>query len=114
MKDSFDEDSGGNMYVDLLAIHTPGHTTDHVSFLLRHKGFKDVKAENVFISGDIILDCESTYVQNMTQYMNTLKILRETKEYAFDSVCVSHSDKLDLEDTSHVIMPGKKKLDEYY
>ena len=56
-----------------------------MSFLL--KGQKD----KYLFSGDIILGTPSTVVENLLVYMNTLKKLRDTPEYKFDYVLVTHS-----------------------
>ena len=97
----------------MKSIYTPGHITDHMSFLLKHKGMDDMPAESVLFSGDIILGSPSTMVENLSDYMKTLNMLKSTPEYHFDHICVPHSTHLDHEDTSLVMMDGQKKLNEY-
>ena len=89
----------------LEAIHTPGHISDHISFLLKSG------QEDILFCGDIILDSPSTVVDDLPIYMKTLYDLRKVK---FDWLCTTHS--LDLSEESgkdHIILPGHKKLEEY-
>lgn len=55
----------------MACIFTPGHITDHVSYLLKHP------QETILVSGDIILGGPSTVVQDLKVYMNTLYSLRD-------------------------------------
>jgi glyoxylase-like metal-dependent hydrolase (beta-lactamase superfamily II) len=93
----------------LEAIYTPGHISDHMSFLLTHSE----AAETILFSGDIILGSPSTAVENLSDYMETLRKLKDTPAYHFDHICVPHSVALDPEDSSSVMMEGQKKLNEY-
>ena len=47
------------------AIHTPGHTTDHVAFLLEGDG--------ILFSGDSILGQGTAVFENLTTYIESLK-----------------------------------------
>ena len=96
--------------LQLKAIYTPGHISDHMSFLLRHD---DESLSNYLFSGDIILGAPSTVVEDLPLYMETLKKLRDEEEHHFDYVCVPHSVSLGSNDADTVIMDGPKKLDEY-
>lgn len=50
----------------LRAIHTPGHTNDHLSFLLAE--------DNVLFTGDHILGGSSTVFEDLGQYMASLEV----------------------------------------
>ena len=64
----------------LESIHTPGHISDHISFLL-----KTGQGEDILFSGDIILDSPSTVVEDLPVYMKTLYDLRKVKfDHKFD------------------------------
>ncbi|CAM9224971.1 unnamed protein product [Laminaria digitata] len=49
----------------LEALHTPGHTEDHVSFLLRE--------EEALMTGDMILGCGSAIFDDFESYMASLR-----------------------------------------
>eukprot|EP01061_Rhynchopus_euleeides_P004257 TRINITY_DN13521_c0_g1_i1.p1 TRINITY_DN13521_c0_g1~~TRINITY_DN13521_c0_g1_i1.p1 ORF type:complete len:362 (+),score=168.08 TRINITY_DN13521_c0_g1_i1:50-1087(+) len=51
----------------LLAIHTPGHTKDHMCML--------VEEDNSLVTGDIILGTGSSHFSNLVEYMDTLYTL---------------------------------------
>ena len=52
-------------------------------------------------------------MENLADYMNSLKKLSDTPHYQFDKICVPHSVTIDPDDTSYVIMDGQTKLMEY-
>ncbi|EEH09144.1 metallo-beta-lactamase superfamily protein [Histoplasma capsulatum G186AR] len=52
----------------LRAIHTPGHTTDHVSFLLED--------ENALFTGDNVLGHGTAVFENLVLYLSTLEKMR--------------------------------------
>ena len=89
--------------LELQAIYTPGHISDHYSFLLN--GNED----SVLFSGDIILGSPSTHVEDLSTYMKTMYMLKEN--YKFEHVCVPHS--LSLDEEGQIMMEGPKKLQEY-
>lgn len=60
----------------LQAIYTPGHTDDHVGFLLcRGDG-----EEQALLSGDCVLGCGTTVFDDLSEYMHSLHVLRERLE----------------------------------
>ena len=87
----------------LTAIYTPGHITDHMSFLLTGC------PHATLFSGDIILDSPSTVVSDFKVYMETLYKLREMK---FDYICTTHSLDLSEGAEDHIMIPNPnhKKL----
>ena len=105
------DDVNPNAAMRLEAIYTPGHISDHMSFLMTHEGAE--AAETILFSGDIILGSPSTAVENLSDYMETLRKLKETPAYHFDHICVPHSVALDADDPTLVMMEGQKKLNEY-
>ena len=83
--------------------------SDHMSFLMREEEAK----ESILFSGDIILGTPSTVVEDLHVYMDTLRMLRDTKQYQCDKICVPHSVGFDEEDSSSVIMDAESKLLDY-
>lgn len=51
----------------LRAVHTPGHCSDHVSFVLQE--------DNAVLSGDCVLGCGSTVFEDLKTYMHSLNRL---------------------------------------
>ena len=94
---NFNDQETKNKDLALTAIYTPGHISDHMSFLLN---------DDVLFSGDIILGSPSTAVEDLSVYMKTLKKLRK---YKFNWICVPHSTSLDLEtcDSDPVMFKGE-------
>mmetsp|Transcript_32021 Transcript_32021/g.48999 ORF Transcript_32021/g.48999 Transcript_32021/m.48999 type:complete len:213 (+) Transcript_32021:127-765(+) len=96
--------------LSLRALYTPGHISDHMSFLL------EGAPETVLFSGDIILGSPSTVLQDFPTYMETLYSLRKVQ---FDKVCVPHSVSLqfegmaDEEIDAQFMMDGHPKLEAY-
>lgn len=52
----------------IKALYTPGHTDDHVSFLLER--------DNAVLSGDCVLGCGTAVFDNLFEYMHSLTMLR--------------------------------------
>ena len=77
----------------LRCIYTPGHTSDHISFL--HVD------ENVLFSGDCILGKGSTMFENLQDYMSSLSILEALKP---DKIYPGHGP---------IIHKGHAKIQEY-
>ena len=53
-----------NNKLNIESIYTPGHISDHMSFLL-----KSAEEGPILFSGDIILGSPSTVVEDLTVYM---------------------------------------------
>jgi glyoxylase-like metal-dependent hydrolase (beta-lactamase superfamily II) len=53
----------------LQACYTPGHTDDHVGFLLHE--------DSAILSGDCVLGCGTTVFDNLFEYMQSLKRIRQ-------------------------------------
>ncbi|KAJ3251479.1 hypothetical protein HK103_002383 [Boothiomyces macroporosus] len=53
----------------LKVIHTPGHTSNHVCFQLLE--------ENAIFSGDLILGRGTTIFDNLSEYMNSLRLVKD-------------------------------------
>ncbi|CAN0424610.1 unnamed protein product [Ascophyllum nodosum] len=53
----------------LEAVYTPGHTVDHVAFVLHE--------ERALITGDMILGCGTAIFENYTTYMASLKRVQD-------------------------------------
>lgn len=65
--------SNGDIYcVDddctIEAVYTPGHTDDHVSFIIRE--------DDAFVSGDCILGCGTTVFDDLASYMESLQMIK--------------------------------------
>jgi glyoxylase-like metal-dependent hydrolase (beta-lactamase superfamily II) len=58
----------GSTETTVVALHTPGHTADHVSFVLEQ--------DRALLSGDCILGCSSSVFDNLSVYMTTLHRLK--------------------------------------
>ena len=83
------------------SLLTPGHCSDHMSFLL------SCPSERILFSGDVILGSPSTSVENLNDYMLSLyKLLKLPIDY----ICLPHSVDQQIES---IIVEGKKKLLEY-
>lgn len=93
--------------LELRALYTPGHASDHISLLMKPMVKSDLPKEEILFSGDIILGTPSTSVQDLHSYMQTLYSLRKEN---FSHICLPHS--LNLEADS-IVVPGKDKLEAY-
>ena len=60
---------GDTTTTTLEAIYLPGHTDDSIGFILHEDG--------AFISGDCILGCGTAVFDNLSDYMNSLKIIHK-------------------------------------
>lgn len=58
----------GTTKTTVVALFTPGHTADHVSFVLEE--------DRALLSGDCILGCSSSVFDNLSVYMATLQRLK--------------------------------------
>ena len=83
--------------VDLVAIHTPGHTSDHVVF--------HVPAESALFTGDAVLGRGTSFIDppdgDLTQY---LRSLRRMQELTPTTLYPGHGP---------VVLHGPEKLQEY-
>ena len=97
----------------IQACYTPGHTDDHVGFLL-HK-------DHAVLSGDCVLGCGTSVFDNLFQYMNSLRRIRKIIVDSNDNN--RNNDNMMLYPNSiHTIYPGHgpvirnsalEKIDEY-
>jgi glyoxylase-like metal-dependent hydrolase (beta-lactamase superfamily II) len=94
------------------AMYAPGHTDDHVCFVL--------KENEALLSGDCILGCGSAVFEDLHSYMNSLKRLRNIMKDGYPWVLESDANCSMLSITS--IFPGHgpvlsssviEKVDEY-
>eukprot|EP01064_Diplonema_japonicum_P004452 TRINITY_DN12903_c0_g1_i1.p1 TRINITY_DN12903_c0_g1~~TRINITY_DN12903_c0_g1_i1.p1 ORF type:complete len:321 (+),score=64.67 TRINITY_DN12903_c0_g1_i1:23-964(+) len=79
----------------LKALHTPGHTTDHICFYLEE--------EDTIFTGDIVLGTGSSHFSDLSAYMATLKRLLGICTEA-TKICPAHGP---------VVLNGKAKIEEY-
>jgi len=61
--------------IQLTTLYTPGHTSDHVGFLLSSTT-PVINGEPSLLSGDCILGCGTSVFQDLYTYMNSLYALR--------------------------------------
>ena len=71
---------GGDITTTLEAIYLPGHTDDSIGFILHEDG--------AFISGDCILGCGTAVFDNLSDYMNSLKIIHTYMHTYVISMCL--------------------------
>ena len=82
------------------AIYTPGHTDDHLSFLIQE--------EKTLICGDIILGAPSTAIQDLDAYFTSLgKIQQMDLEW----LLLPHS--VALNSPELVMVPAREKIAQY-
>ena len=86
-----------NGNLTIKAIYTPGHATDHMSFLLTSP------PSTYLFAGDLILGTSTTYVADLASYMSSLYTLRD--DHHFDYICLAHAVKPEI-----VLVDGPKKL----
>eukprot|EP00352_Strombidinopsis_acuminata_P000351 CAMPEP_0176340068 /NCGR_PEP_ID=MMETSP0126-20121128/1272_1 /TAXON_ID=141414 ORGANISM="Strombidinopsis acuminatum, Strain SPMC142" /NCGR_SAMPLE_ID=MMETSP0126 /ASSEMBLY_ACC=CAM_ASM_000229 /LENGTH=113 /DNA_ID=CAMNT_0017684043 /DNA_START=321 /DNA_END=662 /DNA_ORIENTATION=- len=79
--DKFQIEDGLNM----RAVYTPGHCTDHMSFIVD----SDTDKQRLLFSGDVVLGSPSTTVEDLSQYLDTLDNLLALKA---DTIFVPHSE----------------------
>lgn len=72
-----DEESVQSSTTTLTAVYTPGHTDDHVAFLLSE--------DRALLSGDCVLGCGTTVFDTLYEYMNSLNRLRDIVVSGVDS-----------------------------
>ena len=60
----------------LKAIYSPGHTDDHVCFVLEGEQ-QYLKESKALFSGDCVLGCGTTVFDDLYTYMNSLESLRQ-------------------------------------
>ena len=83
----------------IQAVHTPGHTTDHVCFL--------IEESNALMTGDTILGTGSSHFSDLTRYMESLELLLAlSKECGGVSLLPSHGPIIPREE-------GTAKIAEY-
>lgn len=72
----------GDTIAGMLAIHTPGHCSDHLCFALRGQG-----GEKILFSADHVMSWSSSVVSppdgNMADYFNSLRILLDRDDDVF-------------------------------
>ena len=61
--------------ISLKAIYSPGHTDDHVCFVLDEEQYW--KENKALFSGDCVLGCGTTVFDDLYTYMNSLESLRQ-------------------------------------
>ncbi len=71
--------------VDLVVIHTPGHSDDHLCF----------RAGNALFSGDHIMGGSSVMVESMGPYLHSLEKLKDT---GLDRIHPGHGDEMEHPD----------------
>ena len=71
--------------VRLVALHTPGHSPDSVSFYLEDEG--------VLFTGDTVLGAATTTVNDLTAYMHSLRRLRDLPN--LQQICPGHGPLID-------------------
>ena len=65
--------------IKLQALFTPGHEIDHICYYL--------ESDSVMFTGDTVLGASSTSVRDLTDYLNSLNLL---KNYKHEIVCPAH------------------------
>lgn len=82
---TFDADiklADGDTIAGMLAIHTPGHCSDHLCFALNGRG-----GEKILFSADHVMSWSSSVVSppdgNMADYFNSLRILLDRDDDVF-------------------------------
>lgn len=105
----------------LQAFVTPGHTDDHVGFILRE--------DNALLSGDCVLGCGTTVFDNLYEYMQSLRRIRQMivdssncKSAKYQAESTESSAEIVYTHPIHTIYPGHgpiihdnalDKIDEY-
>lgn len=80
----------------LVAVHTPGHTSDHVAFWLEE--------EDAFFSGDNVLGQGTTVFEDLSAYMTSLKQMSSLIAEGKGKIYPAHGP---------VIEQGQAKIEEY-
>jgi len=68
----------------LKAVYTPGHCSDHMSFVVD----SDSDKQRLLFPGDVILDTPSTTLEDLNQYMQTLQSILTLEA---DTIFLPHS-----------------------
>ncbi|KAJ1759271.1 Beta-lactamase-like protein 2 [Coemansia sp. RSA 1752] len=58
--------------VRLQATYTPGHTDDHMAFIVTNNNADVAVDERLLVTGDLVLGRGTTIVYDLQQYMNSL------------------------------------------
>ena len=81
---------------------------------MRHKGAEasGFKPETILFSGDIIRSQGPIGLEDLDDYMGTLRKLKEGGHgYRFDLLCAPHDVAEEVEDPAPILAPGLKTLD---
>ena len=87
--------------LEIEALFTPGHKTDHMGYLLR------TDQEIILFPGDAVLDTASTSCDNMIQYWRDLDRYQDLKA---DFCYLVHTHEVTRE---HIVVPAAKKIQDY-
>merc|ERR1712146_3193 len=97
--------------LELLPINTPGHTTDHLCFILKEKVSTSLDWEYMIFSGDSIVGANNTHYEDYPIYLKNLYKTKDLIEkYDIKKMFVAHSVSLLKE---HIVLDAKWKVNDY-